>query len=269
MYNQKDEMAVRHILWRRESYRKIIDGSPKPTATEVLSEWVNDLLPAHYTTDGEWEYVRELWDKEYVRGKDTLYWEDVNIGDEPTWTCSGPISHMELIRLQGGHAGGFTVRDVGNGVGGGWGFRNVMFKDRYGQYLDLTSNHYGGRNIPGARAVFYNDTAAHFIARMVTNWAGDAGYITKFGWMFQQFFKHMQYAREGGEYLDKVPYMKGKGCTVHPSEGDTVIAKGYVTDKYVDDNGDHIVDLVCWGETLDRQIIEVAPASVRLPSKGG
>ncbi len=268
MYNQRDELVVRSTVWRREAYRKIIDGSPKPSFTENQSEWVKDFPPAHYTTDEEYEYVKELWDKEYIRGKDTLYWEDVNIGDEPTWTCSGPVSHMDLVRWQGGHGKGYTLHEKGNPVGGGWDYRNTMFRDRYGQYLDLTALHYGGRNIPGARALFYNNTAAQFIARMITNYIGDAGFVTRIGWVFQQFFKHMQYPREGGEYLDKVPYMKGKACTVHPSEGDTVIAKGYVTDKYINDRGEHIIDLVCWGETLDRRIVQVVPAAAKLPSKG-
>jgi hypothetical protein len=80
----------------------------------------------------------------------------------------------------------------------------------------------------------------------------------------------MQLERPGGEYMDKVPYMKGKGCTEHGGEGDTVIGKGYVTDKYINDRGEGIIDLVCWGETLDEgKIVEVCPASARLPLKTG
>ena len=124
-------------------------------------------------------------------------------------------------------------------------------------------------NIPGSRTIFYNDTAAKDITRLVTNYIGDAGFVTRIGWMFQQMYKEMRYPREGGEYLDKVPYMKGKGLTVHGMETDTAIGRGYVTDKYVNDKGEHCIDLVCWAETLDKRIIEVVPASARLPSKGG
>lgn len=269
MYNQRDELVVRHTLWRREAYRKIIDGSPKPSFTENQSEWVKDFPPAHYTTDEEWEYVRELWSKEYIRGKDTLYWEDVNIGDEPAWVTSGPVSYMDEVRWQGSLGGnqGYLLHDDGGPILGGWKYRDLMFRDIYGIYLPLTANHYGGRNIPGARMVFFNNTAAYIIARLVTNYIGDAGFVTKMGWVFQQFSKHMQFEREGGEYLDKVPYMKGRGCDVHPSEGDTVIGKGYVTDKYIDEKGDYIIDLVCWGENLDNQVIQVVTMSAKLPSK--
>jgi hypothetical protein len=63
--------------------------------------------------------------------------------------------------------------------------------------------------------------------------------------------------------------MKGKTCTVHPSEGDTVIGKGYVTDKYINDRGEHTIDLTCWAETLDDRIIQVVGISAKLPSKKG
>jgi hypothetical protein len=139
-------------------------------------------------------------------------------------------------------------------------------------YLEtmLQSTHYGGRNIIGHRSVMFNNTAAAHIVRLVTNYIGDAGLVTRVHWKFKQFFKEMQVEEyQGGDLFDRVPYMKGKTCTVHPSEGDTIIAKGYVTDKYINDRGEHTIDIVCWGETLDYRIIEVLLCSAWLPSKKG
>lgn len=52
--------------------------------------------------------------------------------------------------------------------------------------------------------------------------------------------------------------------------GDTVIGKGYVTDKYINDKGEDIIDLVCWAETPDKgKIIEVCPAAAKPPLKKG
>lgn len=262
LYNKKGELIVKSSGTLRNAYRKIIDGSPKPTFTENMSEWCEYFPPAHYTTDEEWEYIRELWKKESIRGKDTLYWEDVKIGDEPIWTCSGPISHMDLVFWYGGGGSGLTMRNSRESP-------DVMFRDRYGIYLDERAMHYGGRNIPGSRMVFYNNTASNHITRMITNYIGDQGFVTRICWYFKQLFREMQVERPGGEHLDKVPYMKGKQCTVHGSEGDTVIAKGYVTDKYIDKKGHHIIDMTCWGETLDNRIIQIVAASARLPSKKG
>lgn len=263
MYNRNGEQVGWGDGPLREAYRKIIDGSPKPSFSENNTEWVDYFPPAHYTTDEEYEYIKELWDKEYIRGSQKLYWEDVNVGDEPTWTCSGPISHMDIVAWYGGGGRGITLRNRRDQ----WKF---MFRDRYGIYLPSTAKHYGGQNIPGFRMVFFNNTAAMHITRMITNYIGDAGLVTRIAWYFKALFREMQIEKyQGGEYLDKVHYMKGKTCTVHPSEGDTVIAKGYVTDKYINDRGEHIIDLTCWAETLDDRIIQVVAASAKLPSNKG
>jgi hypothetical protein len=116
--------------------------------------------------------------------------------------------------------------------------------------------------------LFYNDTGTKHITRMVTNYIGDAGFVTRVCWVFRQLFEDMIIENAGSEVLDKVPYMKGKGCTRHGTEGDTVIAKGCVTDKYINDRGEHTIDLACWGETLDGDIVQVVAASAKLPSKG-
>jgi len=262
MYNAKGEQVGWSYGNTREAYKKIIDGSPRPSYTENMMEW-NEYFPAaHYTTDEEYAYIQELWDKEYVRGSQKLYWEDVSIGDEPTWTCDGPISYMDLNTLHGG--GGRTS------LRGSKADLNTTFRDRYGIYMNIAAIHHGSRNIPNGRAVFYNHTAALLMTRMVTNYIGDAGLVTRLCWKFKQLFNEMQVERfQGRDILDRVPYMKGKTCTVHPSEGDTVIAKGYVTDKYINDRGEHTIDISAWAETLDERIIEVVAYSAKLPSKKG
>ena len=35
-------------------------------------------------TPADYDIFKEIWKNEKIRGKDTLYWEDVSIGDEPT-----------------------------------------------------------------------------------------------------------------------------------------------------------------------------------------
>jgi hypothetical protein len=145
-----------------------------------------------------------------------------------------------------------------------------LYRDRYGQLMVQEARHIFNQNNPNYRMLFYNDTPAKIITRMVTNYIGDAGFVTRIGWDFKQLEKETQLERTGGEYLDKVPYMNGKGCTEHGGEGDTVIAKGYVTDKYINDKDEGIIDLVCWAETLEEdKIIEVCPAAARLPFKKG
>lgn len=261
MYNRKGEQVGWAYGNTRDAYKKIIDGSPKPTYTENMTEWLEYLPPAHYTTDEEWDYIQELWDKEYIRGSQKLYWEDVNVGDEPAWACSdGPITYMHMMHLHGGRA---MTRNALRGD------KDLFIYDPYGQRHATLSRHYGSMNFPGSRSMFFNSTGAIFIMRMLTNYIGDAGLVTKVHWHMMQTFKEVRIERPGGEYMDKVPEMKGRGCEVHGYEGDTVIAKGCVTDKYINERGEHTIDLTCWGETLDDRIVVVVGASAKLPSKKG
>jgi hypothetical protein len=262
LFNAKGEQVGWAYGNTREAYKKIIDGSPPPTYTENMSEWCEYFPEGHYTTDEEYDYIRELWGREYIRGSQKLYWEDVKVGDEPIWTCDGPIGYQDMNTLHGG-GGRTSIRDSRQDL-------KTTFRDRYGIYYGIASMHHGSRNIPNARAVFYNHTAALFMTRMITNYIGDAGLVTRLCWRFKQLFNEMQWPPfQGGDILDKVPYMKGKMCDIHPSEGDTVIAKGYVTDKYINERGEHTIDISTWAETLDERIIEAVEYSVKLPSKKG
>jgi hypothetical protein len=64
--------------------------------------------------------------------------------------------------------------------------------------------------------------------------------------------------------------MKGKECTLHGGEGDTIIARGYVTKKYKNEKGEGIIDIACWAETFDPgRIVGIVGASAKLPLKKG
>jgi hypothetical protein len=67
-------------------------------------------------------------------------------------------------------------------------------------------------------------------------------------------------------FLDKVPYMKGKSVNAHGLTNDLAIVKSYVYDKYFKD-GDYYVDLAWWVESIDGYIWEAGGATVKLPSK--
>lgn len=261
LFDENDELVLTMCDAFRDGYRYIIDGSQPPSFSDGIAEWIEYFPEGHYTTDEDWEYIFSLWDKEVIRGSEPLYWEDVKVGDEPAWHCSGPITCMDMVRYYPNTPNiKRMVRDKR--------MRDTMFRDKRGNYYFDTGIHYSNRNIDGAPMVFFNDTAAMHCARLVTNYIGDQGFMTRFYWIFKPFFKEMQVQRDGAEFLDKVPYMKGRGCEKHGSDGDTAICKGYVTDKYVDEKGDHIIDLTVWAENLDGQIIQVCGFSAKLPSKG-
>lgn len=261
MYNQNGELVARGEGSGRNAIVKFDDDGPVPDDYEQCFEWVDYAPKTHITTDEEWERVRAMWDNEVIRGADTLYWDDVKIGDMPVPVCSGPISGMDLVRLHGAaYIKLPSIREILESGG-------ELMKDPLGMYQQFTARHYCGCNLPGNHAVFYNFTARDFITRMVTNWMGDDGFITHIGWRFQNLYECMTHNEPGKEILAKVPFMNGKYVNRHGVEGDTAICKGYVTDKYIADDGSACVDLSCWAETFDGDVIQVVQITVNLPKR--
>lgn len=265
-----DAKSGEQIGWQkgqnREAYKKIIDGNPKPSVSEHLAEWVDYLDPPHYTTDEEYEVIKELWKNEYIRGSQKLYWEDVKVGDVPTPVCAGPYSYMDIALENGGGARGVRLR----GSMDKW---DIMYRDRFGIYLEETALHYGARNMldPNARMILFNGTAANHLIRMVTNYIGDAGVVTRKCHRIKAFARELQVPGYAGlDEMEPVPSMKGRECTVHGGEGDTIITRGYVTKKYKNEKGEGIIDIACWAETFDPgRIIGIVGASAKLPLKKG
>lgn len=155
-------------------------------------------------------------------------------------------------------------------------FVKTQYHDRLGNYRPLTANHHGTRNHPKGR-MMWDDTGMHDLVRMVTNWISGAGFITRTGWTFKAFSPEMsdekyvsdeRFWRAGGELLDKVPYIRGRGCDRHGGEGDTIIGRGVVYDKYVEqETSQHIIALAAWAEDLEGQILQVCPINACLPSR--
>lgn len=261
VYDQKGELVAKISTTARNSMKKIIDGSPVPSDYDQCFEWKtydNPLTP-HITTDEEWEKIRTLWANEKIRGAETLYWEDVKVGDEPAPTCCAPVSVIDLMRFHGKVLMTFPgIRQI---IDSG----RVM-KDPRGMIYTGMARHYFDCHLPNSGGLFFNTTARDLVIRTVTNWMGDDGLVVGYGWQFCNTFDAIFDPNNGRELLAQVPHMAGKYCNRHGYEGDTVIGKAYVTEKYKDDTGAY-VKLVCWGETLDGDIVHVGPATVKLPTK--
>jgi len=91
VYNQKGEKVNDIILRVTESQKFFKEGrKPEGFAERGSVNWLPSR-PAHYYTDQDWDYIKKIWANEKRQGATPLYWEDVNIGDEPTWTLEGPM----------------------------------------------------------------------------------------------------------------------------------------------------------------------------------
>ncbi len=252
------------VIYTREGYKKFLDGRPQRDYSENMREWESYFPEAHVTTDADYLRMKEIWDQETIRGSEPLFWEDVEIGTEIPKTCSdGPVTYMHIVAWEPIPPEYlFTREELLDRA-----YTRTVYKDRFGSFLDETAVHFGGRNNPGSRMVFYNTDAAFLIARTITNYIGNQGRISRYGWRMQPFYREMRLEHLGAEMFAKVPGMEGRCCERHGSEGDTVIGRAVVTDKYINDKGEHCVEFALWAETLDGEIIQACPAEAVLPAR--
>ena len=120
------------------------------------------------------------------------------------------------------------------------------------------------------RSSWGNTTGRTEIARFLSNYAGDDGFVTSVCWRLA-FWPHLgknpypaDYDRPS--YLQKVPYLKDRYMEVHGCDGMASITKGYVTDKYTK-WGRHYIDLTCWCEDIEGRIWCEGYGSIQLPSR--
>ena len=296
MYNQKGEKVMSISHKGTEGYLILNDPSvaeqfefmvPHHSGVRSMKRDWSKIRPRHVYTDADWDYIKEIWSKEYLRGPDTLYWEDVEIGDEPAWTCDGPF-------LKQGRSNEYmAVRDIL--MNRPEDVHEKLYKDLWGVYRvkdasdddymfdappsttamilspDLMANLPEMGADPKARIAVQNLIPRKYGVKVITNWMGDEGWLHKFAWFVGGPAEGVDlppedYGRPSSLY--RVPFLKEQGKTVstYGYDGDLAIARAYVCAKYIVD-GHHYVDLVVWLEIIDGSIWSECYAIVELPSR--
>lgn len=264
IYDEAGRETDRSVIYTREGYHKFIDGRPAVDYTQNMAEWESYFPPARYTDDDDYLRMKRIWDAEKIQGETPLYWEDVAVGTEIPKTCTaGPVTYMHLVAWEPIPPEYLFTREELLDRD----YTATVYRDRFGSFLDETAVHFGGRNNPGTRMVFYNTDAAFLVARTVTNFIGNAGQIRRFGWRLFPFFRELRLEKLGADMFADVPGMEGRFCERHGAEGDTVIGRAVVTGKYIAENGEHRVKFALWAETLDGEIIQTCPVEAALPSR--
>ena len=296
IYNQNGQRVSDVIFRVTESIRiyKKGKGPENPSFTEIWEapDWMS--RPAHYYTDEDWKLIRNIWSKEKRQGAVPLYWEDVEVGDEPAWTLDGPIEEsVSPVPPWGmGTGGSRTMKkeimdpDI---------FKTMIRGENDGIYRLPDKEDYVPP-VPGAdsmekdpmdtgaidtedihrkketRAVLINYMGRDFAIRHINNWLGDHGWLQNIRWSIMDPRAHARYGKtaplnpQAEHFLSRVPKMKDKHVNSHGLTGDVAIVKSYVYDKYVRD-GEFLVELVWWIESIEGDIWEEGGATVRLPSK--
>jgi len=226
--NQRDELVNRFRL-------QLEVFALSEAAMEVV-----ESQPEYRYTQEELEIIDGIAGEEKVRGADILYWEDVNIGDDIGKVVLGPTTLWDqLILFAARHEEPLIpMRELRKRLGP----RGLLMTDPVTNvshfpiewhFLDRQAQLNGE-----PRAFHFGGQARTLMARLITNWMGDDGFLTRYNW------RHMM----------RTPI------------GDTVIGRGKVTDKR-EANGEHLVDLSVWLENIKGYVTEAAVATVRLLSK--
>ncbi|OFW56667.1 MAG: hypothetical protein A2133_05975 [Actinobacteria bacterium RBG_16_64_13] len=205
-------------------------------------------MPEYSYTAEEIRYLGRLMKEEEVRGAATLYWEEVQVGDEPKPIVTGPTNMgtnamtSAIIPDLGDffmHARHFYLDSLGDTLGPE--FIHDAVKGRYMIRGGLMSRHWSdlAAQAEGEPCAWLFGVVSRFsLLRVLTNWMGDDGVLRRFKW------RHMTRTRVG----------------------DAIVAQAKVTGRRIEE-GEHLVDLHVWLRNLRGNVSEAAVATVMLPSR--
>jgi len=188
-------------------------------------------------TDEEIDAIIRGYEANKRRGAETLYWEDVNVGDEVPTLAVGPFSSGDSVAFFSAQQGHTTAFDIG--------WERAKTETMGARQRDPETNTYGrvgeGVHVSDGSYGFGFGLGYQFeglLARMLTDWIGDDGFV-------------------------KVLDCQSRAL---PILGDAFYQKGKVTGKRVED-GEHLVDLDIRTDNQTGELIERGTATVRLLSR--
>ena len=231
-FTERDELLVRLLGWCTRHERKAARDKGK----------YSDVKKTEYKEDELAAIDKAVLDEEKnICGANIRYWEDVQEGQELPPIVRGPLTMMDtmgfLVGCGRGHTHGVllkgAVRHPGHffrnpEAGGGVEYTGI------GHHRESIAKSVG---VPGVYD--YGPQRSAWLATLVTNWMGDAGFLKRIRTELRRF----------------------------NTMGDTTWCKGKVTRKYKKD-GYALVELDIWAENQRGEV--TAPngtATVILPSK--
>lgn len=247
MINQKDELVSTSTNYVKATFYTDPNVNINAWPPLVIKE-------LHKYTDEELSLVEKMEDEEEIRGSKIRYWEDVKVGDRPTPVVTGPTTVMDTL-YSTGSAIDQPMREMRKSGGMG-----VLVDPETNIPHMMSEGHYGPLNSKEGgdhQGIHYNTYSRNHLARLVTNWMGDDGFLKKLHWQLFQY---------GIELTRDVEFLKGRKTAGHDKIGDVLIGNGIVTDKRIEE-GEHLVDLLVWIEDIDGDIGTAATVTVRLLSK--
>ena len=192
----------------------------------------------HVYTPDEWEYINAVIAGERIRGGDTLYWEEVTLGEKLPMVTLGPTTVWDMVAFCAArHEIPYHPSRCFRALPGG-----VLQDPRTNNsYVPLCWHFDQSRAelMGNARPFNFGGAAANQMLRLATNWCGDAGQVRALNW------RHV----------------------TRTHHGDCTIGSGRVVKKYRR-GSEYCVDIFAYLHNVCRgHLSEVAVITVALPVK--
>ncbi len=303
IYNQRAEKVSEVIFRVTESIKLYKNPADAPKNPGFFDMWeAPDWLsrPARVYSDADWQRITAIWRAERRQGATPLTWDEVQVGSAPQPTLDGPIlASVSPVPPWGMGSGGSRtlkreILDDASRASLIRGAKDGIWRSRersgYVPAKPPQPAGYAGGPPPDSGAIVTTDIhqdgeqrsplvnymGRDLALRHLNNWMGDAGWLHNIRWSIMDPRGHAAMGKpvpanpRAVHYLDQLapwlPEMKGRYVSAHGLTQDVALVQSRVVAKAIVD-GQPLVDLVWWIETLDGQIWEEGGATLRLPRK--
>ena len=231
-YDQQDELVAKAIGSIVRAERSGMKAKGKYTKIQYPHPWTED----------EVKKIEEEVLDEQIRGSKTRYWEDVKEGEEIPQLVKGPLGITDVISwMMGGNtmmlpAHSVALRFYKNNPGmtlwhPGTHTNEIIETVHWDTVASATS----GLPYP----YYYGAQGQSWLIQSITHWMGDDGWLKKTKSEYRKFV-----------YLSDVVRIKGK-----------------VVKKYVDEDGEHCIDIESSAMNQREENIMPTYSTVALPSR--
>jgi acyl dehydratase len=232
-YNQRDELVAKCTGCTMNTEGGGIQKGGRHSGVQLPHPWQEEEL----------KKIEDEILAEQVRGARVRYWEDVEVGDELPQLVRGPLSDADIFAFFAGHGGGIAI--VSHGIALAtyrrhptWGFR-----DPETHAMEPAVAFHWNKHIAKAMDLPYPcdmGIQRHcFLIVLLTHWQGDEGWLKRCRAEFHGFFFLSDVIRIGGR----------------------------VTKKYIDEDGDHCVDIDSYAMNQRGEEIMPGKSTIALPSR--
>lgn len=181
LWDEQDRVKVSGIDWFVHTERREKRDGGEKYARETAASY----------SDEEIAEIEAAYDAEYLRGADTLYLEDVTVGDVLPKMVKGPFTITDLINL---HMGGGWL------VYGNWpnrlayenrkALRGFYSRDEFNNWDTIQRVHWDKdlAEKVGVRMMYdIGPVRQMYLSHYLTNYAGDDGWIYRVRYEFRRF----------------------------------------------------------------------------------